>query len=413
MKILIVNTSDTGGGASKAASRLFDALLNDGLDVTMMVHEKNTTNSGIVAPISKPLQLVQSRLDKYEFKLRGIKPKSFFSIARFGNDITKHEAFIEADVINIHWVNRGFLSIENIAAIFHSGKKIIWTLHDSWAFTGGCHLPYDCILYQSHCGSCPGISSHREVDLTYQIFERKMKAWKEATPTLFTPSKWLAQKSMGSKLFSNTQTKIFPNALNTNVFKTYNREETRKELGLPQHKKLILFGAMNATSDLNKGYALLLEALTLLIDRDDTFAQTHALCVFGSDDAIALSMEVCVMGTIHDELKMAKLYAAADVFVLPSKSENLPYTIMESLACGTPAVAFNVGGIPELIQHKQNGYLAQCYDTSDLAEGIHQTLKNLSFGREAISGQVKEAYSYESVAKQFLNIIGFEHSATR
>ncbi|MES2559167.1 MAG: glycosyltransferase [Bacteroidota bacterium] len=405
MKILIVNTSDTGGGASKAAVRLFEALLTDGIDVSMLVHEKNTTNDRFVSSVPKPIQILQSRLDKYECKLRGIKRQSLFSIARFGNDITKHEAFKQADVVNIHWVNRGFLSVENLGAIFKSGKKIVWTLHDSWAFTGGCHLPYDCILYKSHCGTCPAIASDKEHDLAYSIFERKQQSWKDADMSVFAPSNWSANKSLSSVLLKNFATKVFPNALNTDLFKVYQQEEARVELKLPLNKKIILFGAMNATSDVNKGYSLLLEAIRFLIKGDETFSQTHALCIVGSDATIPLPMDVYVMGTIYDDHRMAKLYAASDVFVLPSKSENLPYTIMESLACGTPAVAFNVGGISELVKHQDNGYLAQCYDTSDLANGILHALSELIYSKEIISKTIKDRYGYKTVSKQFLNYI--------
>lgn len=405
MKILIINSSDQGGGAAKAATRFFDALQHNGMDAKMMVHQKTSANNNIVAPVVKPLQILQSRLEKYLLKLKGIKSLSYFSIGKYGNDITGHSDFVDADIINIHWVNRGFLSIKNIADIFSSGKKVIWTLHDSWAFTGGCHLPYDCLRYQEHCGQCPALASHQEHDLSYEIFKNKQQQWGNLSAHIVAPSNWLAQKARGSSLFAGYPVSVFPNTLNTAIFKPHHREEARASLGLPLDKKLILFGAVSALQDQNKGFSLLHAALHALIDQDAGFAQTHALCVFGSNDRIDLPMETFALGHIGDETSMAKLYSAADVFVLPSKSENLPYTIMESMACGTPAVAFKVGGIPELISHKQNGYLAQCYDTADLARGISETLKTISPNNQQISQAISSKYGYEAVARQLVNFL--------
>lgn len=413
MKVLIVNSSDHRGGAAKAAIRLFEALQSNGVDVKMLVHQKKTEEKNIVAPVSRPLQILQSRLDKYELKIRGIKPFSYFSIGRFGNDITRYKEFIEADIINIHWINRGFLSVQTLSAIFNSGKKIIWTLHDSWAFTGGCHLPYDCLKYQTHCSFCPQLSSHKEKDLSFTIFRNKLLAWNNTSPAIFTPSAWLANKASGSALLGKHAVQVFPNTLNTKTFKTGNQQEVRTLLGLPLNKKLILFGAVSATTDQNKGYDLLLQALKILENKYEDFAQTHALCIFGSTDKTDLPMETFALGNITAEETMADIYRAADLFVLPSKSENLPYTIMEALSCGTPAVAFHIGGIPELITHRQNGYLAKPYDTADLANGIYETLNNIKSDNTNISEAISLRYGYEPVARQWINFYTSEHSPDR
>jgi glycosyltransferase involved in cell wall biosynthesis len=252
---------------------------------------------------------------------------------------------------------------------------IVWTLHDSWPFTGGCFLPGDCTRYQEACGKCPILNSSREDDLSRRVWQRKKKAWHDLDLTLIAPSRWMADRTRASSLFENNEVVVIPNGIDVEQFKPADKTTARKHFSLPQDKNLILFGAKAATKDKNKGFDLLVQALheTAGIKWRDEIE----LVVFGStrpDTPLDLGLKVHFMGWQNDNAALTRLYSAADVYVLPSIQENLPFTIMEAMACGTPCVAFRQGGVPDLIDHQQNGYLAQPYDPKDLCQGILRVL---------------------------------------
>jgi glycosyltransferase involved in cell wall biosynthesis len=254
---------------------------------------------------------------------------------------------------------------------------IVWTMHDSWAFTGGCYLPLDCIRYRESCGKCPVLGSSRENDLSRLVWLRKQKAWQGLNLTVVAPSRWMAASARASSLFRHARIEVIPNGIDVERFKPCDRSAARESYSLPKDKKLILFGAKGATSDRNKGFHLLVEALRELAagsSRDDI-----ELAVFGTSAAAKmpdLPFKAHYLGWQRDDISLAQLYATADVFVLPSISENLPYTVMEAMACGTPCVGFAQGGVPDLITHYGNGYLARPYEPSDLASGIAWVLED-------------------------------------
>ncbi len=370
----------------------------------MLVHQKSGFNNDrICRVVPKSIMFLQARLDKYELKIRGLHPKSYFSIGRFGNDITTHPYFLWADVINIHWVNRGFLSVRNLADIFRSGKKVVWTIHDSWAFTGGCHLPYSCKKYETMCGACPTLSSNNQKDLSNTVFQTKQNLWQNLSATIFTPSSWLLDSVRSSSLLSHFNSRVFRNPLDSSVFRIIKQQDARLRFGLPLDKKIILFGAVSSTTDSNKGFDLLVESLNYLCENIPSFKENHIVCIFGSNAKPLLPLDSFMMGYINKEHSMAELYSAADVFVLPSRSENLPYTIMEALSCGTPAVSFSVGGIPDLINNGINGYLAKCFDTKHLAECIKLCLDNIASNNSEISAAIHLNHNYDVVSASFLS----------
>ena len=275
-------------------------------------------------------------------------------------------------MLHLHWVVHGFI---NIPFLRQARRPIVWTLHDSWAFTGGCHLPDGCRRYQEACGRCPQLGSRREADLTRLNWQRKLRAWRDVDMVVVTPSNWLAACARSSSLFAGRRVEVIPNGIDTDVFKPLDRRVSRHILNLPDGKHLILFGTMGATSDENKGFGLLRQALAALPRQ--VAGKECMLVVFGAQrlDLPDLNIEVRFMGTLTDDIALSVLYAAADVMVVPSRQENLPNTIMEAMACGTPAVAFRTGGIPDLIEHQHSGYLAEPFDTGDLARGIAWTLE--------------------------------------
>ena len=328
------------------------------------------------------------------------KPENNFSPSLLPDGKPTEIAAINPDIIHLHWLCAGFLRVETLGKL---NKPLIWTLHDSWAFTGGCHVPFDCTKYRQSCGACPVLGSSREKDLSRWTWKRKEKAWRNLNLTVVAPSRWLADCARSSSLFRQTRVEVIPNGLDTELFQPGNKEHARDLLDLPQQKKIILFGAVWANSDPNKGFHLLKQALQLLgIGSSDLMT-----VVFGSDDFFVmedLGMPVVNIGRIDDDNLLAAIYSAADVFVAPSMLENLPNTVMEAMACGTPCVAFHQGGVPDLVEHEISGYLAQPFDIEDLARGIAWILADKERHAElALQARqkVKVEFSLDKTAERY------------
>lgn len=376
MKVLFVNTYESFGGASRAAVRILRGLLQYGLQIQLFV-KHNSSNVDYVVPLSRfmPSGILFKAFDWIATKIKNqwqhhrwrpyerTKKNLYFSDLR---STRIHGALqkIDYDILHLHWINMRFLDIRELAKI---KKPIVWTLHDSWPFTGICHVPYECKQYETHCGACPMLGSSKNHDLAYEVFENKMDAYKDLNLHIVTPSRWLAGCAMNSALLKKFPIHVIPNCIDTDLFQPEDKIEARNELGLDPAKKYLLFGATQATTDKNKGFDLLLKALSGL-ERKNV-----ELIVYGSDENLeryAIPIPYRSLGYIRDEKLMVQLYNAADICVVPSLSENLSNTIMESLSCGTPVIAFNIGGNGDMIEHQKNGYLAEEMDSKDLANGI-------------------------------------------
>jgi glycosyltransferase involved in cell wall biosynthesis len=313
-------------------------------------------------------------LDKLPLQFYRQRDAGDFSPELLPDAIASKVAQHNPDIINLHWVCNGFLKIETLAKLT---QPLVWTLHDMWPFTGGCHYSQECDRYTDSCGACPILHSDRNGDLSRWIWQRKAKAWKDLNLTIVTPSSWLAKCASSSSLFKNLRVEVIPNGLDTRKYKPIQRQMARELLNLPQDKYLVLFGAMYASSARRKGFHLLQPALQSL--SQSGWQDRIELAVFGASEPIEpieLGFKSHYLGKLSDEISLALVYAAADVFVAPSLQDNLPNTVMEAIACGTPCVAFNIGGMSEMIEHQVNGYLAQPYQIDDLAQGIAWVIEN-------------------------------------
>ncbi|MDJ0536130.1 MAG: glycosyltransferase family 4 protein [Xenococcaceae cyanobacterium MO_207.B15] len=375
MKVLLLSTYDKRGGAAIAAYRLHQGLLAHGVDSRMLVQSQTTGDRTVDAPSSKlqkGLARLRPFLDRIPYTILRQPRLPYKSLQWLPDQIPSDIASINPDIINLHWVADGFLRIETLAQL---NKPIVWTLHDMWAFTGGCHYSGECDRYTQSCGSCPQLNSSSNWDLSRWVWQRKAKAWKNQNITIVAPSHWMADCAKKSSLFKNYRIEVIPNGIDTKVYKPIDKKLARNIIGLPQDKYIILFGAIAATSDPRKGFNLLMPALQKL-----KYSQKQdliELVVFGSsqpNNPPDFSFKVHYLGRLYDDISLALLYAAADIFVAPSIQDNLPNTVMEALACGTPCVAFNIGGMSDMIEHKQNGYLAQAFVDEDLAAGIQWIL---------------------------------------
>ena len=368
MKILLLSTYDLHGGAARAAFRLCEGLVAAGHEITMVVQHKE----GSAAFVQQPDHFSYKRFSKfrgYFDLLPGVllsRKKILFSIGWLNSrSVEKKIREFDPDIIHIHWINKGFINLKSLAGL---NKPIIWTLHDMWAFTGGCHYAYGCERFNTGCGRCPLLRSGKENDLSSFLYARKKVVYERiSSMTIVTPSHWMTNLAMNSGIFGRHLALTIPNAINVDIFRNIDMDVARTRLGLPVNRKLLLFNAMNATTDERKGYKYLLEAIA---EMDLT---TIELVVVGSDRLSGMEpdgLKVHLKGIIRDSEAMAQCYSACNVFVLPSLQDNLPNTVMEALACGTPVVAFNTGGIPDMVEHKMNGYLAKYMSAGDLAKGI-------------------------------------------
>lgn len=366
MKILHLSTSDLDGGAARAAYRLHKGMIEVGADSRMLVRAKLGTDSSVIGHKTLVAR-VGSKLDGLPLKQYPQREATPFSTEWFPDSVVSKLRQINSDVVNLHWVCNGFLQIESLPKF---KKPLVWTLHDMWAFTGGCHYNQTCDRYKDSCGQCPQLHSNQQIDLSYKILERKLKAWQDIDLTVVTPSQWLGKCASDSRLFRQFRVEVIPNGIDTNAYRPIDKQTARSTLNLPQNKRLVLFGVGSTSRDPRKGFQYLLSALQLL--DTEAWRERLELVVFGrfEEDNLPINFKTHSLGRLEGDDALAAAYSAADVFVAPSVQDNLPNTIVEALACGTPCAAFNIGGMPDMIVQHQNGYLAEPFDIQDLARGI-------------------------------------------
>jgi glycosyltransferase involved in cell wall biosynthesis len=408
MKVLLLNTSDITGGAARAAYRLHQGLQSIGVNSQMLVQEKFSNDKTVTAPstrLGQSIARTKVAFDALPLKLYRQRQDTTFSLQFIPDRIVSQTAQINPDIINLHWIGEAFLQVETIAKF---NRPLVWSLHDMWTFTGGCHYSQDCDRYTAACGACPQLHSNQDWDLSRWVLKRKAKAWKNANLTIVGLSSWLAKCARSSSLFKDLRVELIPNGIDTQRYKPLNRQIARELLNLPQNKQLILFGSLKATSDPRKGFHLLQPALQNL--SKSGWQDQIELVVFGaskSDNPTDFGLPAHYLGTFSDDLSLALLYSAADVFVLPSTQENLANTVMEAIACGTPCVAFNIGGMPDMIEHQKNGYLAQPYDINDLAGGIVWVIENEE-RQQKLSHRAREKaeqeFTLEIQARRYLSL---------
>lgn len=409
MKVLVVNTSETAGGAAIAAGRLVNALNSRGVQATMLVRDSQTgcnavttVGGGFMLKLHYKLAFVAERLRI--FVANGMRCKNLWrvDIASYGVDITHTREFREADVVHLHWVNQGMLSMKQIGRIMQSGKRVVWTMHDMWPCTAICHHAGTCTAFHTHCQHCQQLLRPSAKDLSYKVFNQKSDLYSRHRITFVACSQWLANQARHSKLLEGQRIVSIPNTYDATVFHPTDKTEARRHHRLPEKGRLLLFACQKVTN-MHKGLQYLLEALPMLNDK------SLGLVVVGQmaeSVASGLPFTIHRMPYISNPADMAALYCAVDAFVTPSLEENLPNTIMEAMACGTPCVGFDTGGIPEMIIHQQDGYVARYRDASDLAAGISYVLDEHNHSRlsAAAVAHATAEWNEERVAKQYIEI---------
>ncbi len=413
LRVTLLNTNDSGG-AGVASRRLLAALRAQGTEAHLLLYEAARSYPGVVplafTPNERRLAMARFVLERATFLPyeRDASVRWAFSPAQVGADLSRHPLIRQAEVLHLHWVNFGFLSIRGIGKLLRLGKPVVWTLHDMWPFTGGCHYSRGCERFKTHCGQCPFLRFPGERDLSFRRFAKKIEAYRTAPLTVVACSEWLAGQARQSALFEGVQVLSIPNPIDTNVWQPTDRAAARKSLGLPLDKPLLLFGAAKL-ADVRKGFAPLVEALQRIKTGWPAGATEPALVVFGKSDPTALArvpFRVHDLGLLSSDSNLVAAYNAADALAVPSLEDNLPNTVMESLTCGTPVVAFATGGIPEMIQHRKTGWLAPPGDVAGLADGLNWIFseKQPEALREAARAFAVENYAEMGVAAQYVEV---------
>jgi len=406
MKILLVNTYDIHGGAAKAAYRLHKSLLAQNIDSHMLVQNKRSDDFTVLTTsstkVQKNLNKLRPFIDNIPVKLYKERTETLFSPAWLGfSNLVDIINEINPDIVHLHWINEGMIKIEDLSRI---KTRIVWSLHDMWAFTGGCHYDEECEAYKNECGSCKVLGSNKNNDLSRKIFNRKEKTFVQIqNMTIVGLSKWLHACAQSSSLLQEKRHVNLPNSIDTNIFKPFDKEKARELWNLPQDTKLVLFGAVGATSDPRKGFKELSEALHKIEDKN------IELVVFGSSEPKVsqnFGFKTHYLGSLTDDISLVTLYSAVDTIITPSIQENLSNVIMESLACGTPVVGFDIGGNSDMLEHKETGYLAKPFETNDLVFGMEWVLNAQNYAELCVNAREKILREFDSVvvSKRYIEL---------
>lgn len=407
MRVLLVNTSEQIGGAAIAATRLTNVLNRHGVEARLLVRDKQTSRATTVR-LPQRLRLRAAFLWE---RLRiwaanGLRRTGLWTvdIACCGVDITQLPEFREADIIHLHWVNQGLLSLHQIGKILASGKPLVWTMHDMWPCTAVCHHARECRHFHTHCHDCPQLLSPAAHDLSWQVFEKKVRAYAQARMTFVACSQWLAGEARKSALLEGHEVLSIPNTYDSALFHPASQAEARRRLRFPARGRLLLFASQKVTNS-RKGLDILYEALQSS-QLADLSGDLHLVVVGQMAEGLQrqLPFPVHAIGYLSAESDMAALYQAVDVFVTPSLEENLPNTIMEAMASGTPCVGFQIGGIPEMIDHLANGYVARYRDADDLALGIRYVLENQERLAQNAVAKAAATWNEDTVARQHIKL---------
>lgn len=383
MKISILNKWDTQGGAARAAYRLVQALEDQNCDVdyyvnVMTLKKKNVHHlrfnkhiyKGKLEALTQKVYINQNRTDI---------SNTFFSFSYQGFNFEEQKMLRESDVINLHWTEK-LVSNETLKQLVELDKPLVWTLHDMKPFTGGCHYNAGCREFEQECLDCAQLKND-PFKLAHKVLKEKLDILKNANLTIVSPSRWLADEAKKSALFKDKRVEVIPNAIEIDVFKPIAKKEAKKSLGIEDDKIVLQFGAQDA-KEKRKGFEYLIEAIHIALKHEAFKALCDSkkiliLCMgHPSDELKNLPIETKELGFISEDKEIALVYNATDIFVLPTLEDNLPNTMLESFACETPIVAFDTGGVPDVVKDQENGIVVPTCDVEALADGIVELVLN-------------------------------------
>lgn len=401
MKVVHLAYADGGGGAFKAAHRIHHGVRGLGVDSSMLVSKRVTSDPDVVdagSPAGRVWAHAATYLDVMPLRLTRASREDFGSLGWIGTGAARRASELAPDVVQLHWICAGFMRIESLATL---RAPLVWRLADMWPFAGVSHYVGEDARYVHGYAAANRPAGERGPDLNRWVWERKRETLaRVADLTIVAPSRWLARCARESLLLRERRVEVIPTGQDTAVYRPLPRKVAREILQLPQDAKLVMTASMGL-GDKRKGVALLLQALESLRDRQ------YRLLLLGERPATPprLPVESHWLGRLNDDISLALAYSAADVFVAPSREENLANTVIEAMACGIPCVAFRIGGMPDIIRPDLNGYLATPFDAGDLARGIAALLES-GEAYQRISGEARNTvvaeFSADLQARRFV-----------
>lgn len=410
MKILLVNTSEWNGGAAVAANRLLHGLLKQSIEATMLVCDKQSEETHVLRLQGKFRYKMNFVLERaIIFLTNSFSRKQLFkvSIANTGFDITQLHAFKEADIIHLHWVNQGMLSLKNLEAIKQSGKPVVWTMHDMWPMTGICHHAYGCERFTAHCGQCPFLGSARSTDASSKVLETKKKLFLNWPVTMVAVSTWLASLGTRSAVLRGHNVEVIPNAIPLDVFKPLDKEAAIQRLNLPKGKILLVFGAAMIDYPV-KGFSFVKESLSLLGNKMDT-STLHVVLYGGIKSGSQYLSDMPVsytwLGKVAEDT-LPVIFSACDILVAPSYYETFGQTLIEAQSCGCIPVCFGNSGQTDIVEHGITGLFASYLSAESLADTLYEamtTFDKISFAEKA-SIAVRTTFSDQCVTSRYIDV---------
>jgi len=373
LNVLHISTSDNLGGSGRSAYRIHTGLKRLGVRSRMIVGTK-ATNDGDVELIARGPSL--QKLDAWSNRITGrLSYQYLFYPSSWA--LLRRAWLRQADVVQLYNTHGGYFS-HTVLPLISRRRPIVWRLSDMWPMTGHCAYSFDCEGWKTGCGSCPILSDQPELyrDTTALLWRIKNWLYARSALTIAAPSKWIAGLAKESPLLGRFDVELIPNGLDTDIFRPLPKEAAREHFGIAGSEKVILFSA-HSILDKRKGGAVLQEALERLAEMDHPSGITLLVVGLGADHwKVQSPFKVKLLDHLKTDEELATLYSAADVFVLPTLAENLPNGVLESMACGTPAVTFDVGGCSDAVRHMETGYLAKYRDGEDLGRGLKLILSD-------------------------------------
>ncbi len=404
LKIAHVSHNDSFGGADRAGFRIHKALMKAGIDSKMYVNRAGSKDPSVTIPGGKVSRLVKElrpRIGRFVDIVYEDNESEKSSPAVFSSSWSRFLNKLDCDIVHLHWPHNEMMSIADISRI---KKPVVWTLHDMWAFSGAEHYTTTDRFREGYT-KINRPDDESGPDINRFIWNRKKRLWKKPM-TIVGSSQWMADCASSSVLMKDWPVYSIKSAIDLDYWKPVNKDDARSLLGLPSDKPIILFGAIGGVNKCRKGFDLLKETLIKLSEANFSLN----IMIAGQekpDEEMNIGYKPHFMGHLFDDLSMKILYNAADAVLIPSRQDNLPNMGIESLACGVPVIAFDTCGLPDIVEHKKNGWLAKPFDTDDLAKGIKWVFEDRKRA-EILNKYSRESalnnFSEQNTAKSYINI---------